>query len=333
MEKRTLIIAEAGVNHNGNFELAKRLVDQAKFAGVDIVKFQTFISNNVVSKYAEKADYQKKNHNKEESQLEMVKKLELSFCEFSMIKEYCEAKGIEFMSTAFDFESIDFLDKLGMNTWKIPSGEITNLPYLIKIAKLNKSVILSTGMSTIEEIRSAIHILKSNGCGEITLLHCTTEYPAPFNDVNLKAMITMKNEFAIKVGYSDHTEGIDIPIAAVALGATVIEKHFTLDRNMEGPDHKASLEPDELKHMVNSIRNIEIALGNGIKQPAESEKKNIEIARKSIVAKNKIKSGDIFTEENITVKRPGNGISPMKWFDVIGKFAQRDFDEDELIEI
>ena len=327
------IIAEAGVNHNGSLVLAKKLVDAAKDAGADCVKFQTFVSKNIVSKNAVKAEYQKQQTEPEESQQDMLKKLELSFDEFVELNEYCKSKSIEFMSTAFDFDSIDFLDSLGMGTWKIPSGDITNLPYLIKIAKLNKPVILSTGMSTMEDIRSAIKALKENGAAELTVLHCTTEYPTPFEDVNLRAMNTIKEEFGVKVGYSDHTKGIEVPIAAVALGATVIEKHFTLDRNMEGPDHKASLEPNELKAMVDSIRHIELALGNGMKQPAESEKKNMAVARKSIIASKDIKAGDIFTEENLTVKRPGDGISPMRWFDIIGKPAPRDFEEDELIEL
>lgn len=330
---KTLIIAEAGVNHNGKLELAKELVDAAKTAGADIIKFQTFISKNVVSRNAKKAEYQKKNQKNDESQLEMVQKLELSFSEFIELDHYCKHKGIEFMSTAFDFDSIDFLDGLEMDKWKIPSGEITNLPYLMKIASLKKPVILSTGMSTMEDIESAIKVLKDNGTGELTVLHCTTEYPTPFEDVNLKAMNTIKDTFGVKIGYSDHTKGIEVPIAAVALGATVIEKHFTLDRNMEGPDHKASLEPDELKAMVDSIRHIELALGNGMKQPAESEKKNMAIARKSIIASKDIKAGEFFTEENLTVKRPGDGISPMRWFEVIGKTATRDFEEDELIEL
>jgi N,N'-diacetyllegionaminate synthase len=327
------IIAEAGVNHNGNLELARKLVDAAKDAGADCVKFQTFVSKNIVSKNAVKAEYQKQQTKPEESQQDMLKKLELSFDQFVELNEYCKSKDIEFMSTAFDFDSIDFLDSLGMRTWKIPSGDITNLPYLIKIAKLNKPVILSTGMSTMEDIKSAIQILKENEAGELTVLHCTTEYPTPFEDVNIRAMNTIKEEFGVKVGYSDHTKGIEVPIAAVALGATVIEKHFTLDRNMEGPDHKASLEPNELKAMVDSIRHIELALGNGMKQPAESEKKNMVVARKSIIASKDIKKGDIFTEENLTVKRPGDGISPMRWFDTIGKIASRDFEEDELIEL
>lgn len=327
------IIAEAGVNHNGSLELAKKLVDAAKDAGADCVKFQTFVSKNIVSKNAVKAEYQKLQTEPEESQQDMLKKLELSFDEFVELNEYCKSISIEFMSTAFDFDSIDFLDSLEMGTWKIPSGDITNLPYLIKIANLNKPVILSTGMSTMEDIRSAIKALKEHGAAELTVLHCTTEYPTPYEDVNLRAMNTIKEEFSVKVGYSDHTKGIEVPIAAVALGATVIEKHFTLDRNTEGPDHKASLEPNELKAMVDSIRHIELALGNGMKQPAESEKKNIAVARKSIIASKEIKSGEIFTEENLTVKRPGDGISPMRWFDIIGKPAPRDFEEDELIEL
>lgn len=330
---QTLIIAEAGVNHNGKIELAKQLVDAAIEAGADIIKFQTFIAENVVSKKAKKAEYQKKNDPHEETQLEMVKKLELTFDEFLELNQYCKMKGIEFMSTAFDFDSIDFLESLKMGIWKIPSGEITNLPYLIKVAKLHKPVILSTGMCTMEDVRNAMDVLKQHGAAEITVLHCTTEYPTPFEDVNLNAMLTIKNEFGIPVGYSDHTEGIEVPIVAVGMGATVIEKHFTLDKNMEGPDHKASLEPHELKSMVTAIRHIELALGDGIKQPAESEKKNMAIARKSIIAKKNIQAGEIFTEENLTVKRPGDGISPMKWFDVLGQAASRDFEEDELIEL
>ncbi len=327
------VIAEAGVNHNGSLKLAKQLVNAAKEAGADCIKFQTFISKNIVSKNAAKAEYQKKQINTEESQYDMLKNLELSFDEFFELSEYCKLNDIEFLSTAFDLDSIDFLNKIGMKRWKIPSGEITNLPYLIKIAKLGSPIILSTGMSTMEDIHNAVAILTNGGAGEITILHCTTEYPAPYKDVNLKAMKTIQQEFNIKIGYSDHTKGIEVPIAAVALGATVIEKHFTLNKDMEGPDHKASLEPEELRNMVNSIRNIEVALGNGIKQPAESEKKNIIIARKSIVASRHILKGEIFTEDNITVKRPGNGINPMQWFEVLGKEAIKDFKEDELIEI
>lgn len=327
------VIAEAGVNHNGSLVLAKQMVDKAKEAGVDCIKFQTFISKNIVSKSADKAEYQKQQTNSSESQLEMLQKLELSFDDFRELKEYCRIKKIEFLSTAFDFDSIDFLKSLDMNIWKIPSGEITNLPYLIKIGNLNKQVILSTGMSTMEDIKAALTALRKNGSGEITVLHCTTEYPTPYEDVNLNAMNTIKKEFNVSVGYSDHTRGIEIPIAAVAMGAKVIEKHFTLDRNMEGPDHKASLEPDELKAMVSAIRNVESAIGSGDKIPAKSEKKNMAIARKSIIASCSIKKGEVFTEKNITVKRPGTGISPMRWFEVLGKVAKRDYKEDELIEI
>ena len=327
------IIAEAGVNHNGSLELAKNLVDKAKEAGADCVKFQTFIANKIVSKNAAKADYQKKQTESAESQHEMLKKLELSFDDFIELNNYCKEIGIEFLSTAFDFESIDFLNQLGMQVWKIPSGEITNLPYLIKIAKLNKKVILSTGMSTMREIEDAVNILKDHGASELIILHCTTEYPTPYEDVNLNAMLAIKERFGYEVGYSDHTMGIEVPIAAVALGAKVIEKHFTLDRTMDGPDHKASLEPSELKTMVDAIRNIELSMGTGIKEPADSEKKNIAIARKSIVANKSIKKGEILTEQNLTVKRPGDGISPMKWFEIIGTKAIRDFEEDELIEI
>ncbi|WP_066055892.1 N-acetylneuraminate synthase [Robertmurraya korlensis] len=327
------IIAEAGVNHNGSLEVAKKMVDVAKEAGASCIKFQTFVSENIVSKYAEKAEYQQQQTDATESQLSMLKKLELTHNEFIELNNYCEQREIEFLSTAFDFESIEFLKGLGMEKWKIPSGDITNLPYLIKIAKLNKPVILSTGMCTLNEVELAINTLRDNGSGEITVLHCTTEYPTPYKDVNLLAMNTMKAEFGVSIGYSDHTTGIEVPIAAVALGATVIEKHFTLDRNMEGPDHKASLEPKELKEMVRAIRNIELAIGSDQKSPAESEIKNISIARKSIIALKNIKKGDIFTEENITVKRPGNGINPMRWFEVIGQKAVRDFNEDELIEL
>jgi N,N'-diacetyllegionaminate synthase len=327
------LIAEAGVNHNGNLQLALKMADAAKKAGVDCIKFQTFISDKMVSKCAAKAEYQKQQMKEKESQLDMLQKLELSFDEFIELNSYCKDIGIEFLSTAFDFDSIDFLASLNMNRWKIPSGEITNLPYLIKIAKLGKPVILSTGMSTMADIKAALVVLKENGSGEITILHCTSEYPAPFEDVNLKAMLSIQNELGLPVGYSDHTTGVEIPIAAVALGATVIEKHFTLDRSMKGPDHKASLESDELKAMVGAIRNVEKALGSGEKKIAESERKNILIARKSIIAKRDIKIGELFSEENITVKRPGHGISPMKWFEVIGQKASRNFKEDELIEL
>ena len=326
------IIAEAGVNHNGSFELAKKLVDEAKRAGVDCIKFQTFKTENLVSSGAEKASYQKESTG-DGSQKDMLKKLELSYDEFIALKKYCDEVGICFLSTPFDFESVDFLDSIDMPFWKIPSGEITNYPYLVKLAKTGKPVIMSTGMCELEEIREAIDVLKANGTTDIKLLHCNTEYPTPFGDVNLKAMETLESEFGLEVGYSDHTKGIEVPVAAVAMGATVIEKHFTLDKNMEGPDHKASLEPDELANMVRSIRNIESALGTGVKAPSPSEKKNIAVARKSIVAKTHINAGDVLTEDNLTVKRPGSGISPMKWNEVIGTKAIRDFCEDELIEL
>lgn len=330
---RVFIIAEAGVNHNGDIVLAKKLIDEAKEAGADAVKFQTFKAGLGISKFAQKAEYQKVNHDVEENQLEMVKKLELSFAEFAELKEYCEQKSIIFLSTPFDLESIQFLNELGISIFKIPSGEITNLPYLIKVAATGKPIIMSTGMSEIQEVKKAVNILKENGSTKITLLHCNTQYPTPFADANIKAMLELKDIFGLPVGCSDHTLGIEAPIAAVALGATVIEKHFTLDKNMDGPDHKASLEPDELKAMVSAIRNVELALGDGKKRPSTSELPNKEIARKSIVAKTDIKAGDFLTEENITVKRPGNGISPMKWFDVLGRKAKREFQEDELIEI
>lgn len=327
------IIAEIGVNHNGNYEIAKKMIYEAKDSGADIVKFQTAKPELVMSKFAEKAEYQITNTHSNESQLEMSKKIHLPFEDYIELKKLCEKIGIKFLSTPFDLESVDFLESIDVPLWKIPSGEITNLPYLIKIANTHKPIIMSTGMCCLEEIDSAIKVLKENGSGEITLLHCTTEYPAPFKDVNLKAILTLKERFNVNVGYSDHTKGIEVAIAAVAMGATIIEKHFTLDRNMEGPDHKASLEPHELKVMIDSIRNIELAIGDGEKKPAESEIKNMVIARKSIVARMDIKKGEVFTEGNITVKRPGNGISPMKWFEILGKKAIRDFIEDELIEI
>ena len=332
MEK-VYIIAEAGDNHNGDFNTALKLVDVAKRAGADCVKFQTFVTEEIISKYAEMAEYQKKNTGKEESQFEMVKRLELSFDEFRKIKEYCDRVGIQFLSTPFDLKSVDFLNELGVPFFKIPSGEITNYPYLIKIAHTGKPVVMSTGMCEPDEILAAINVLEKNGSGEITLLHCNTEYPTPLKDVNLYAMRTMKKMFGKKVGYSDHTKGIEVPVAAVALGACVIEKHFTLDKNMPGPDHKASLEPDELGRMVKNIRNIEIALGDGVKRVSESERKNIAIARKSIVARRNIQEGEILTEENLAVKRPGTGINPMQWMEVLGTRAVRDFKEDELIEI
>ena len=329
---KTLIIAEAGVNHNGNFELAKRLVDKAVEGGADIVKFQTCKAENVISRYADKAEYQKVTTGEADSQLEMVRKLMLTYEEYGKLKEYCDEKGIEFLSTAFDLPSVDYLHSIGMRRWKIPSGEITNLPLLIKIAQLGEPIIMSTGMSELSEVGDAIKVLKENGAGEITILHCTTEYPAPYEDVNLKAIDTMKEAFGLPVGYSDHTKGLEIPVAAVARGACVIEKHFTLDRNMEGPDHKASIEPDELKQMVDMIRHVEVAIGDGVKKVSPSELKNQDIARKSIIAKTMIKAGDVFSEENITTKRPGSGINPMKWFDLLGKRAKHDYQEDYLIE-
>ncbi|WP_042700636.1 N-acetylneuraminate synthase [Methanocorpusculum bavaricum] len=327
------IIAEVGVNHNGSLELAKRMIDAAKDAGVDAVKFQTFVSENLVSCFAEKAEYQKAATGAAENQLEMIKKLELSYDDFRDLKSYAEKLDIIFMSTPFDIDSIDFLAELGMDIFKIPSGEITNLPYLIRIGNLKRKVILSTGMSSISDINEAVTILQNAGTDDITLLHCNTAYPTPYEDVNLHVMNTLHETFRLPVGYSDHTNGIEVSIAAAALGAVVIEKHFTLDRTMEGPDHKASLEPSELKQMVQAIRHIEQALGSSEKQPTGSELVNRDIARKSIVAKCGIKAGTVFTEDNITVKRPGNGISPMKWFEVLGQKATRDFVYDELIEL
>ena len=332
--KHTLIIAEAGVNHNGNIEMAKQLIEKAAYAGVDYVKFQTFKSEKLVSRYATKAQYQKENTNGDDSQLKMLQQLELSEDDHYTLIEHCNLNGIKFLSTAFDLDSIDFLNSLNIDLWKIPSGEITNLPYLRRIAQTGKRVIMSTGMSTLEDIEAAMKTLITNGTPhkEITLLHCNTEYPTPWNDVNLRAMHDIANRFNVPVGYSDHTQGIEVPIAAVALGATVIEKHFTLDNNLPGPDHKASLEPQQLKEMVDAIRHIEQALGNGVKQISESEQKNISIARKSIVAATYINKGEIFTESNITVKRPGGGISPMKWDEIIGTIASRDYSPDQFIE-
>lgn len=334
---KTLIIAEAGVNHNGSIELAKKLVEKAKEAGVNYIKFQTFKASKLVTKAAKQAEYQQKNIGKEgDSQYQMLKKLELSPEEHEILIGYCHQLGIKFFSTAFDFDSIEYLHSLNLGLWKIPSGEVTNYPFLKRIAAYNEPTILSTGMCDMEDVRAAVDALYKNGLSKenLILLHCNTEYPTPFEDVNLKAMDSLRKEFGVEVGYSDHTKGIEVPIAAVALGATVIEKHFTLDRNMEGPDHKASLEPDELKAMVSAIRNIEKAVGgDGTKHVSESEKKNIAIARKSIVAACDIKAGELFTEQNLTVKRPGNGISPMRWENVVGSKAKRDFSEDDLIEI
>lgn len=332
--RKVLIIAEAGVNHNGSMQIAKKLVDKAAEAGVDIIKFQTFKSEKLVSKAAKQAEYQQRNIGKgDEGQLAMLKKLELSVESHHELIRYCKERNIRFWSTAFDMESIDFLHSLNMGWWKIPSGEITNYPYLRKIAQYHEPVILSTGMCELSDVEAAVKVLLEFGVQkeQITILHCNTEYPTPFQDVNLKAMLEIGEKFGVKIGYSDHTKGIEVPIAAVALGATVIEKHFTLDKNMEGPDHKASLEPEELKAMVTAIRHIELALGTGHKTISDSERKNIEVARKSIVAACPIKKGEILTEENLTVKRPGTGISPMRWNEVLGTVASRDYSEEEMI--
>lgn len=332
---KVLIIAEAGVNHNGDITLAKKLIDAAVDAKVDIVKFQTFIAENVISKHAQKAEYQKESTGGNESQLEMVKKLQLSFNDFIELKNYCEIKKIVFLSTPFDLESVDFLKTLNMGLWKIPSGEITNLPYLKKIGAYNEKVIFSTGMSTLGDIENAIDVLVKAGTekNNITVLHCNTEYPTPMKDVNLKAMLTIKNAFKINIGYSDHTLGIEVSTAAVALGATVIEKHFTLDKNMEGPDHRASLEPNELKQMVAAIRNIELALGTGTKLPSDSEQKNIEIARKSLHLAKDLKAGHVLTENDLAVKRPGNGINPMLINEIIGCKLNVDVVKDSILHL
>lgn len=334
--KRTLIIAEAGVNHNGDIAKAKALIDKGAEAGVDYVKFQTFKAEKLVTKQAQRASYQDKNTQNNDSQYEMLKKLELSQALHQELMDYCNQKGVKFLSTGFDSESLVFLAQLGITIAKVPSGEITNLPYLRQVASIFPEVILSTGMATIDEIKDAVKVLIDNGVSKdkITILHCNTEYPTPMEDVNLKAMLHIQRELGLPIGYSDHTLGIEVPIAAVALGATVIEKHFTLDKTLPGPDHKASLEPNELKAMVSAIRNIEKAIGgSGLKEVSKSEEKNKPIARKSIVASTNIKKGDIFTPENLTVKRPGTGISPMQWDEVIGKTAKKDFEEDDLIEL
>ncbi|MBP6755040.1 MAG: N-acetylneuraminate synthase [Bacteroidia bacterium] len=334
---KVIIIAEAGVNHNGDINLAKKLIDVAVEAGVDYVKFQTFKSESLVSKSAKKADYQIENtQDSTENQLQMLKKLELSHEQHIELMAYCRQKDISFFSTAFDLDSLVYLKELGLTMVKIPSGEITNLPYLRKAAELFSKVIISTGMSTLEDIEKALNVFLTAGIKReaIYILHCNTEYPTPMKDVNLLAMLSIKNKFNVEIGYSDHTLGIEVPTAAVALGAKMIEKHFTLDRSLPGPDQLASLEPLELKAMVASIRSIELAIsGNGMKEPSSSELKNKEIARKSIVAKTAINKGDIFSESNITTKRPGNGISPMQWDDVIGQVAQADFNADDLIKL
>lgn len=327
---KVLIIAEAGVNHNGDFELAKKLVDKAAEAGADYVKFQFFKASDLVSINADMAEYQKKNTGKTESQLEMIQKLELSEESHKELQAYCHKKNIGFMSSPFGIEGIKFLDSINIDFFKVPSGEITNLPYLRELAKFNRKIILSTGMSNLSEIKDALSVLKGR---DVTVLHCNTEYPTPMEDVNLHAMLTIKKECDVEVGYSDHTLGIEVPIAAVSLGAKVIEKHFTLDKSMPGPDHKASLDPSELTSMVKAIRNIESALGSHEKKPSESEQKNIPIARKSIVAAIDIKEGELFSETNLTTKRPGDGISPMKWDEVLGKKAIKNFKLDELIKL
>ena len=330
---KVFIIAEAGVNHNGSLDLAKQLIDVAVDSGADAVKFQTFKAENLVSKNAEKADYQKQTTNASESQFDMIKKLELDVGTHQQLIAYCQDKNIMFLSTPFDHDSIELLSNLGLKIFKIPSGEITNLPYLRHIGSLGKQIVLSTGMSNLEEVEDALNILINAGTSKdnITVLHANTMYPTPMEDVNLNAMLTIQKELGVSVGYSDHTLGIEVDIAAVAIGASVIEKHFTLDKTMDGPDHKASLEPKELKAMVSAIRNIEKALGGDEKKPSPSESVNIEVVRKSIVANQNIKKGDFLTNENITVKRPGSGISPMQWDEVIGTSASKDYNADELI--
>jgi len=335
MSKTTFIIAEAGVNHNGDISLACRLIDIAREAGADAVKFQTFIAEKVVSAFAEKAEYQKTNTGNNDTQLEMIKKLQLSFEDFSGLQAYCKKAGILFLSTAFDLESISFLQSLQLPYGKIPSGEITNLPYLEKMAGAFPQLILSTGMCTYDEIGEALDVLTGSGARKetITLLHCNTEYPTPIGDVNLLAMEEMRKRFGLKTGYSDHTLGIEVPVAAAAMGATIIEKHFTTDKSLPGPDHVASLDPGELKAMIQAIRRVDTILGDPAKKPTQSEIKNMPIARRSIVAGKHIKKGEVFTKENITVKRPGSGISPMKWYQVLGQIAGKDFQPDQLIEL
>ena len=330
---RVIIIAEAGVNHNGSVSLAKKMVDAAKEAGADYVKFQTFVPQALVASYASKAEYQKAATGSDETQLQMLNKLALTKDNFKELRDYCSTVGIGFISTPFDMGSIDFLESFDMDFWKIPSGEVTNFPYLVAMAKTGRKIIMSTGMCNLSEIKDAIEVLESNGADDITLLHCNTQYPTPFDDVNLQAIKTISESTGKPVGYSDHALGIEIPIAAVAIGASVIEKHFTLDRNMGGPDHKASLTPDELKEMVTSIRNVERAMGNGIKVASKSEEANKTVARKSIVANCKIVEGEKFTEDNLTTKRPGTGISPMRWDEIIGRVSNRNYEKDELIEL
>jgi N,N'-diacetyllegionaminate synthase len=330
---RTLIIAEAGVNHNGCLDLAMQLVDAAAHAGADLVKFQTFRAELLVTTDAAMANYQAANTGSTSTQFEMLRNLKLSRKDHETLIAHCEARGIGFFSTAFDTDSLNLLYSLGVKRFKVPSGEITNFPYLVHVASFGLPVILSTGMSNLGEIEGAIDAMESAGLSRkrITVLHCNTEYPTPLQDVNLRAMCTIREAFDVSVGYSDHTLGIEVPIAAVALGATVIEKHLTLDPNLPGPDHKASLEPAEFTAMVRAIRDIELALGDGIKRASNSEKKNIPIARKSLVATAPIRAGELFSERNIGAKRPGNGLSPMRWNEVVGQVARRDFVVDDLI--
>lgn len=335
MRKRTLIIAEAGVNHNGDLGLAKSLIERAAAAGADLVKFQTFNADRQVTRTATKADYQTSTTDRQESQHAMLRKLELTREMHDELISHCKEQEIGFLSTAFDIQSVDLLDSLGQTMFKIPSGEITNLPYLRHIARLKRSVILSTGMTSLGDIEAALNALEQAGTfrSQVTLLHCTTEYPTSMAEVNLRAMQTLKDAFGVNVGYSDHTIGLEVAIAAVALGASIIEKHFTLDRRMPGPDHQASLEPDGLTAMISAIRNIEVALGDGIKRVTDSEGKNMSVMRKSLVASQPIKTGESFTEMNIAAKRPGTGLSPMRWDEVIGRRAVKDFAVDELLEL
>lgn len=329
---KVVIIAEAGVNHNGDIELAKKLIDVAAESGADYVKFQTASLDGIVSKSAQMSKYQIENIGVETSQKEMLRKLLLPFEAFEELSGYCKKRNIAFLSTPFDIESIDFLNTLGVPFWKIPSGEVTNYPYLKYIGKTQKPVVMSCGMSTLEEIEAAINVLRENGTKDISILHCNTDYPTKMSDVNLRAMNWLKERLGVSVGYSDHTLGTEVPIAAVAIGAEIIEKHFTLNRSMEGPDHICSLEPEELKQMVQAIRNIEQALGDREKRVTDSEMHNIAVARKSIVSARRIRCGEILTEDMLTTKRPGNGINPMLWEQVIGKCANRDYDEDDVLD-
>ena len=331
MKEKVRIIAEAGINYNGDIDLAARMVKVAKAAGADVIKFQTGKPKNSISVYAKKAEYQAQQTNSDESQLEMCEKLMLPEELYPKLVSICREEGIEFLSTPFDIESVELLASLGVHLWKIPSGEIISLPLLLHIARKHEPVILSTGMSTLREVQTAIRVLQENGAGEITVLQCNTGYPTPYEDANVLAMVTMRERFGVKVGYSDHTSGIIVPVMAAALGATIIEKHFTLDRSLPGPDQAASMEPEELREMVEAVRSAEKALGTGIKQPSASELVNKDVARKSIVARTAISRGEVLTEENLTYKRPGNGISPMHWFEVLGTVAVKDFEPDEQI--